>query len=52
MLFKSSKFYSFITDIPESIFRTPPLKYIITYQFLRFVELILLFLVLNAFIMS
>ena len=26
MLFKSSKFYSFITDIPESIFRTPTLK--------------------------
>ena len=23
MLFKSSKLYSFITDIPESIFRTP-----------------------------
>ena len=26
MLFKSSKFYSFITDIPESIFRTPTFK--------------------------
>ena len=51
MSFKNSKLYSFFTDIPESIFRTPPLKYIITYQFWRFVELILLFLVLNAFIM-
>ena len=26
MLFKSSKFYSFIIDIPESIFRTPTFK--------------------------
>ena len=26
MLFKSSKFYSFITDISESIFRTPTFK--------------------------
>ena len=26
MLFKSSKFYSCITDIPESIFRTPTFK--------------------------
>ena len=26
MLFKNSKFYSFITDIPESIFRTPTFK--------------------------
>ena len=26
MLFKSSKFYSFIDDIPESIFRTPTFK--------------------------
>ena len=26
MLFKNSKFNSFITDIPESIFRTPTFK--------------------------
>ena len=36
MLFKNSKFYSFITDIPESTFHTPTFKIYHNIQILAF----------------
>ena len=36
MLFKNSKFYSLIPDIPESIFRTPTFKIYYTIPILAF----------------